>query len=115
MDILPDAGKCIAYGLADAPKFNRSVVSFGDGYEQRARKGINNVRGSWSVTWQNIKNADGDTLAAFLNARGGVAPFRFEHPVTGVEHTVVCDEPPHRSYDVSGRSTLTATFREVFG
>lgn len=115
MDTLPEAGKCEAYGLADAPKFNRSAVSYGDGYEQRARKGINNVRGSWSVTWQNIKNADADVLTLFLNTRGGVDPFRWTHPVTNVEHLVVCDEPPHRSYDVPGRSTMTATFREVFG
>lgn len=115
MDALPDAGKCEAYGLADNPTFKRAVVSYGDGYEHRSRKGINNVRGSWAVTWQNITNDVAATLVSFLNARGGVDPFRWQHPITTVEHVVVCDDPPSRIYDQPGRSTVTATFREVFG
>jgi|LakMenEpi03Aug12_release.lakeMendotaPanAssembly.Ray.scaffolds.fasta_scaffold924325_2 phage-related protein len=43
-----------------APKM--LVSSFGDGYEQIAPDGINNVRQQWTIVWENLNSTDCATL-----------------------------------------------------
>ena len=58
-----------AYGAEkrSAPVMRR--VQFGDGYEQRLRYGLNQNPKTWSLTWNNITEANADTVEAFLDAR----------------------------------------------
>jgi phage-related protein len=58
-----------AYGAEkrSAPVMRR--VQFGDGYEQRLRYGLNQNPKTWALTWNNITEANADTIEAFLDAR----------------------------------------------
>lgn len=115
MERLPAVGRWpgIAYGLEEKGAYARNVVKFGDGYEQRARGGINPFLKAWSMRWPHLKHSDVLILTNFLNDACGVDAFIWKHPITGVDHTVVSDEVPVVVYDAKGRGTVTAVFREV--
>ncbi|MCB8889924.1 phage tail protein [Vreelandella malpeensis] len=115
MQRLPEVGRYpgIAYGLEETPSYARSVVKFGDGYEQRSRRGINPLLKSWSMRWPHLKHAEVKILVGFINAAGGVDAFLWTHPITKAEHKVVCDDGAKIVYDAKGRATVTATLREV--
>jgi phage-related protein len=50
--------------------FSEVSAQFGDGYEQVAPKGINNVRESWSIQWGALTTTEKDTIVTALNAVG---------------------------------------------
>ncbi|WJZ48866.1 tail tip protein M [Halomonas phage vB_HmeY_H4907] len=115
MDRLPSVGRWpgIAYGLEEKGSYARDVIKFGDGYEQRARIGINSFLKNWSMRWPHLRHSDVLILTNFLNSKVGVDAFIWGHPITGVDYSVVCDEVPVVVYDSKGRGTVTAVFREV--
>ena len=115
MERLPAVGKApgIAYGLEEGATYSRDVIKFGDDYEQRSRRGINPYLKTWSMRWPHITHADVKTLTDFLNEASGVDAFWWMHPITGIDHRVVCDDPPKVIYDAKGRATVTAILREV--
>ena len=107
-DIAPDYG---------AQKNNAPVVrkvQFGDGYEQRLTFGLNQNPKSWRLTFQNITEADSDTIETFLDARAvDNASFDWQPPGSSVAYKWVC-ETWSRSIPYANRATINATFREVF-
>lgn len=103
-----------AYGAtkASAPVLRR--VQFGDGYEQRLRFGLNQNPKEWSLTWNNITEADADTIEAFLDARADDgASFDWTPPGEATAYKWVC-ESWQKAIPYTGRATITATFRQVF-
>ena len=123
LTILPDRG------MTRSAKQKTRVVKFGDGYEQRSTKGINNTEETYSVSFKNRTKQDIDNIAGFLNSLNGVTAFNFTVPdnatteeTTGVldsstdnEKTikVVCDTF-NQNYNNTGHYNLTATFRRVY-
>lgn len=128
-----------AYGAEkrSSPAVRR--IQFGDGYEQRLRYGLNQNPKVWSLTWNNITEADADTIEAFLDARADDGE-SFEWPppdgaaaeyllledggyllledggkiIQGaIINTWVCEEW-NKSIPYTGRAVITATFRQVF-
>lgn len=55
---------------------NLLVAQFGDGYTQRTPNGINYARQQWTISWENITNADLVTIeTAIASARYGSDAF----------------------------------------
>jgi len=103
-----------AYGAEkrSAPKMR--MAKFGDGYEQRVKFGLNQNPKEWSLTWNNITEANADTIEAFLDARADDgASFDWTPPGESTAYKWVCDQWS-KSIPYSGRAVITATFRQVF-
>lgn len=102
-----------AYGAnkSSSPKVRKT--QFGDGYEQRITFGLNQNPKTWDLTWQNITEANSDTIEAFLDARAadGVS---FDWTPPGESSAKWVCETWQKTIPYTGRATITATFRQVF-
>ena len=121
--VLPDRG------MQRNAKPKVRTVKFGDGYEQRSTKGINNVEETYRISFKNRTKQDADNIAGYLVSLNGVTAFNFTVPdnatteeTTGVldsstdnEKTikVVCDSVS-QVYDNGSHFSLSATFRRVY-
>jgi phage-related protein len=61
-----------SYGTQMAQDYRRKRIQMGDGYSVRARDGINSAAQQWTLTWQQIRNTDVETLRLFFEGLGGV-------------------------------------------
>jgi phage-related protein len=105
-----------SYGAQKTSRPRTKVVQFGDGYEQRVLYGIPSHMNpkEWSLTWQNITEANADTIETFLNARAeDAASFDWTPPDDATAYKWVCAEWT-KVIPYTGRATITATFRQVF-
>jgi len=103
-----------SYGAQKSSKPVVRTTQFGDGYEQRTRFGLNQNPKEWSLTWQNITEANADTIEAFLDARAADgASFDWTPPDTATSYKWVCQQWD-KTIPYTGRATITATFRQVF-
>lgn len=92
------------------PKYNVTVLKFGDDYEQRQVAGLNRVKEEWSLKFEQPHDI-GNQIDDFLRARGGHESFNWTNP-RGVKIVVVCDTHSVKRY--TGRLEINATFRQVF-
>ena len=96
---------------------NIITAKFGDGYEQRARKGINSLQVSYAVTFSNRTLSEAQELSRFFEEVLGVTSFDFSLPKTSLNTynvvSVVCDDYS-RTMDYNNYHTITATFRRVY-
>ena len=104
--IVPD------YGASKASKPNVKNVQFGDGYSQRLRYGLNTDLKSWTLTWQNITEANTDTIETFLEARGGAEHFDWSPPDETETYKWICQQWS-KQMTSAGLNQLTATFQQV--
>jgi phage-related protein len=88
-------------------------VQFGDGFSQRLRYGLNQDAKQWDLTWQNISEADSDTIEAFLEARGGAESFDWSPPDETETYKWICQQWS-KQMTSAGLNQLTATFQQVF-
>lgn len=103
-----------SYGAQKSSKPKMRMTQFGDGYEQRTTFGLNQNPKEWSLTWQNITEANADTIEAFLDARAADgASFDWTPPDTATSYKWVCQQWD-KVIPYTGRATITATFRQVF-
>ena len=102
------------YGLTKQSQPAVRKVQFGDGYEQRLRFGLNQNPKTWNITWNNITNAEADTIEDFLNARAlDYASFTWTPPDSNTAYQWVCEQWD-KKMNTFNRNTITATFRQVF-
>ena len=104
------------YGAQKSSAPTNRVVKFGDGYEQRLLYGIPSHMNpkEWSLTWQNITEANADTIETFLNARAeDAASFDWTPPDEATAYKWVCPEW-NKTITYNNRATIQATFRQVF-
>ncbi|HHT4259122.1 TPA: phage tail protein [Klebsiella variicola] len=92
------------------PKYNVTVLKFGDDYEQRQSLGLNRVKEEWSLTFQQPHDI-GNQIDDFLRARAGQESFYWVNP-KGNKIVVVSDEHTVKRY--AGYLEITTTFRQVF-
>ena len=76
---------------------NVLISKFGDGYEQRKIRGINNMVEIYELSFSNRPNTETDDLEAFFISSAGVSKFTFTIPDsnegTGEKDIkVVCEE-----------------------
>ena len=102
---------CPAFGASEQKKPRFLSVSFGDGYQQRAADGINNVIRQWQLTFSS-KQARIDEIRAFLDARAGAESFDWTPPRGAAGRWIA---PEWNSQINNGGDNLTVTFVEVFG
>ena len=103
-----------SYGAQKTSKPVVRTTQFGDGYEQRTTFGLNQNPKEWSLTWQNITEANADTIETFLDARAADgASFDWTPPDSATSYKWVCQQWD-KTIPYTGRATITATFRQVF-
>ncbi len=103
------------YGMDTTSVINVSIVSFGDGYEQRRVNGLNPIKDVWNLTFAYRDLAEVNDIKAFLHARKGVEAFDFQVPGSGLVKVRTDGESICKVTDVAyGLQTLTTTFKRVF-
>ena len=102
-----------SYGATKSSEPKVNAVQFGSGYEQRVVFGINQNPKVWDLSWNNITEANADTIEAFLDARGGQESFDWTPPAESNSYKWVCQQW-NKQINYTGRATITATFRQVF-
>jgi len=105
-----------SYGLTkrSAPKVRKVV--FADGFEHRINFGLTQHQNPkvYNLAWNNITEAESDSLETFLDARANDSDsFDYTPPNESASSKFVC-ETWQKKIDIPNRATITATFREVF-
>lgn len=99
-----------SYGSPKTVEFSFKEAQFGDGYRQRAGDGINTESQNWDLRWNNISNADADTIETFLKARAGTEAFEWTTPYSEVKNFFASSF--RRTPNGFGTSNLSVTFEE---
>lgn len=96
---------------------NRFIAQFGDGYQQRTAKGINNLQQSFNVSFNNRTKEEIDDITAFFESKGGVTNFSFTIPDSNnsgeTTIKVIC-ETWSQAYTYGDYYGCTATFTRVY-
>lgn len=71
-------------------------VDFGDGYNQSAPKGLNNLLREYTVTVK-VKNKEALKVDAFLAKHNAVTPFLYNDPYTQTQKKVRCLQWPAKN------------------
>ena len=96
------------------------TAKFGDGYEQRAVDGINNLNETYTLTFKTRPKADIDDIVAFLDSKQNVTKFTLTLPDTnnttrsGERDVKVVSETYTTNYEYDDFYTLNLTLRRVF-
>lgn len=67
----------LSYGTDMSQDYKISRIDYGDGFSQRAEKGLNGKPQRWRLMWNNISKADAEMLRLFFEDQGGVAPIEW--------------------------------------
>lgn len=102
-----------SYGAQKTSQPSVRNVKFGDGYSQRLRFGLNQDAKQWDLTWQNISEANADTIETFLEARAGAESFDWTPPDSATSYKWICQQWS-KAIPYVNRATITATFVQVF-
>ena len=103
------------FGVTKTNKPIKRVIRYADGFEHRLIFGLAAHQNPkvYSLTFENITEAESDTIEAFLDARAlDSASFDFTPP-NDVIGKYVCDNWTKR-IPFPNRATINATFRQVF-
>ena len=96
------------------------TAKFGDGYEQRAVDGINNLAETYTLTFKTRPKADIDDIVAFLDSKQNVTKFTLTLQDTnnttrsGERDVKVVAETYTTNYEYDDFYTLNLTLRRVF-
>lgn len=103
----------LGYGTQMGQDYRRKRITFGDGYTQRSRDGLNSAPQQWKFTWDNIPNADAETLRQFFEGLGGVDLVEWTPLGQGTElkWTATGFESQPSSF---GKSTCSVTLTQEF-
>ena len=93
-------------------------VQFGDGYEQRVAEGLNPLKETFAISFDNRPKAEIDDIVAFFDNKQGTTAFNYTIPDTnsgGSEKTikVVCEDYSQK-YTYDNFYSCSATFRRVY-
>lgn len=101
------------FGASSNEKPTVSSSKFGDGYEQRAQFGINNLAPAWSLKFSIRDTAETAAILSFLRATNGVQSFDWTPPGETSSIKVVARSWT-KSTDRYDQFTVSATFEQVF-
>ena len=96
------------------------TAKFGDGYEQRAVDGINNLNETYNLTFKTRLKAEIDDIVAFLDSKQNVTKFTLKlqdtnnTTRTGERDVKVVAEQYSTVYEYDDFYTLNLTLRRVF-
>ena len=100
------------YGARKQSNPRTTIVQLGDGYEHRARIGLNIDPKVWNLQWD-VSESDADAIETLLEARAVDGEFFNWSPPAGTVGKWVCPTFS-KSIPYLNRATVSATFREVF-
>jgi len=89
------------------------VAKFGDGYEQRAPDGINNLQEAWALRFTK-DYVVGMEIVNFIKARAGAEAFYWADP-NGVTKLFVCRKWSYGRMTGEGVMEVSCTFEETAG
>ena len=99
-------------------------IQFGDGYEQRVAEGLNTIKETFSVSFNNRPKAEIDDIIAFFDNKNGTSPlngstaFAYTIPDSNQgsgERTIqVVRESYSQTYSHDDFYSCSATFRRVY-
>jgi len=97
---------------------NVTITQFGDGYEQRKVRGINNFKEMYNCTFTNRPNTETDDLEAFFRSTNGVTKFIITIPDSNqgsgeLDIKVVCDKWT-KTHTTTGATGLNVQLRRVY-
>jgi len=79
-----------SYGFTKTQTPNVETIQLGDGYQQRFTRGLNQNPMTLSVAFNNLTEADADTIEAFFVERKGVENFDFTAPGESAAKKYIC-------------------------
>ena len=118
-----DIGGTVGYVIPDrgmqvASKPSVLLATFGDGYEQRVVDGINPLKETFSVTFNNRPIEEIDDIIAFFVSKQGASSFNFTYwddNGAGGETTIkVVASEWNRTYVAGIGYSCNVTFRRVY-
>ena len=95
-------------------------AKFGDGYEQRSKKGLNSIEEKYTVNFVNRAKDTADDLVKFFDNKAGVTSFDFTLPdtndttATGEKTIKVVCSDWSTTYSNSNHYTVNATFDRIY-
>ena len=90
------------------------AVKFGDGYEQRIAKGINNNPQAWAMAYTGRGATDINSVYDFLEARNGVEAFEWTPRGEATPRQFVCRKWTRRFDHFDVVQAINFTLEEVF-
>lgn len=94
-------------------EFKTLDAEFGEGYTQSSAEGMNNIRESWDLNWDNEDAADIATIRTFINSLYGSVPFKWTPPGESDPKLWRVKNYKYKPNEYSG--TLSMTFVQYFG
>ena len=105
-----------SFGITKENEPNVRVIKLGDGYQHRVIIGLpDNQNGKkFNFKFENIDEADSDTIETFLDARvSDLASFDFQAPTESASKKYICLSW-RKQVNYAGKATISAKFEEVF-
>lgn len=102
-----------SYSSTNEKEFRTRESSYGDGYVQSVADGINNLKETWAVGFENRTATEIAEIDGFLEARGGYEPFDWVPPGEDQPKKFRCKRWTIKWVEVDVK-TLTATFERVY-
>ena len=107
-DIFPYSSK-ISKGISKESKPSVVTSSFGSGYSQRIRQGINTQSDEWTVSFIGQTVSISNSIIAFFEQKAGAESFFFTPPFDSVSYLVVCPE-----WDIEYTSHISRDIKAKF-
>jgi len=111
-----DTFPAISPEFSSGPRETKARVlksDFGDGYSQRAADGINPLEYTYALTWENITEAEADTIDNFLVSKKGYIAFLWALPRTSTSLKWTCESWTRKPVE-GNLVTMTASFVRVY-
>ncbi|HEY8566589.1 MAG TPA: phage tail protein [Beijerinckiaceae bacterium] len=102
-----------AGGVVRKQQLKLLKASFGDGYSQTTRDGLNHMRRVVDLTWEVLTPAQADAIVDFLEDHGGDLPFLYTAPGDDTARRWTCDTW-QETHIVHPYRAVTATFEQSF-
>lgn len=97
--------------IEETPRVLKTTL--GDGYVQRVGDGINTILLKATLTWTNLKLAQGWQIINFFRSKDGATPFTYTLPWEGVSRTWVCSSWKYKPISGGFMTITEAIFEEA--
>ena len=100
-----------SYGLAKSSSPRVLETRYGDGYSTRLVFGLNQDLKMYQPRWDNLSEADADTIEDFLVARKGQESFSWTPPGESAGKYICRNW--NKAIPYNNRASISATFQQV--
>ena len=101
-----------SYGTRKSSSPQTLAVQYGDGYSTRLVFGLNQDLKEYSLRWDNLSEANANSIETFLEARKGQESFNFTPTEESSARKCICIKWT-REMRYTNRASIRATFQEV--